>query len=77
MTIIVLNTLFVSKNFNSLNLTEDEFQNKNENIVSIDSPAPKTSIDTSMLQDPYTKNFENLKEFFINNYQSDLDYDIP
>ena len=75
--IIVINTLYVSKNFNSLNLTENEFQNKNEIEVNIDSPAPKTAVDISMLQDPYTKNFENLQEFFINNYQSGLDYGIP
>ena len=39
-----------------------------------DPPIPKTAIDTSILQDPFTKNFSLIREFFENNYNSSLGY---
>ncbi|NVM36120.1 MAG: hypothetical protein HWN81_11030 [Candidatus Lokiarchaeota archaeon] len=37
----------------------------------------KTTSITSMLQDPFTLNFDFLRNFFQKNYQSSLDFDIP
>jgi len=48
---------------------------KNENLPYIDANKPKIAIDTSMLIDPFTMNFESLRNFVITNYKTDLNFD--
>ena len=74
--IICFNFLYLNENFSFINSSEDNFPSKNENFLSVDPPIPKTAIDTSILQDPFTKNFSLIREFFENKYNSTLNYNI-
>ena len=74
--LIVLNFLYFDENLNFTTLNEGKFQGRRDNPLNLTSPIKEASVDTSMLQDPYTKNFDDIQEFFINKYKSSLDNDI-
>ncbi len=74
--IIFINFLYFNDNFNLTNSFEDNLANKNENIVEDDISIPNTAADVSILQDPFTKNFSLMRDFFDTNYNSSLDYNV-
>jgi len=74
--LIVLNFLYFDENLNFTPLNEGQLQGRKEDPLNLTSPIKEASVDTSMLQDPYTKNFDDIQEFFIKKYKSSLDNDI-
>ncbi len=63
---IDINEFFtLSSNIDSSSDIEDNFDTN-----------PKLATDTSMLQDPFTKNFDVLQQFFESKYKADLDLGI-
>jgi len=74
--LIVLNFLYFDENLNFTTLNEGKIQGRKDDSLNLTSPIKGSSIDTSMLQDPFTKNFDDIQEFFIKKYKSSLDYDI-
>ncbi|MFX1364265.1 MAG: hypothetical protein ACFFCE_03785 [Promethearchaeota archaeon] len=74
--IILLSFVYIKKNNFSVGSSEDSFNNNNKDSDKRFNNLQTTSI-TSMLTDPFTNNFEQLRDFFEINYQSSLDFDIP
>jgi len=74
--LIVLNFLYFNENLNFTTLNEGKYQSRKDATLNLTSPIKEASIDTSMLQDPFTKNFNDIQEFFITKYKSSLDYNI-
>ena len=77
---IVLSLFFIS--IILLNILNNNFSGENfsaENRDILDNPIDnlQTSSATSMLQDPFTENFDLLRDFFETKYQSSLDFEIP
>jgi len=75
---ILLNLLFITNIDNTINYSEDNFftnYNNFENDSTMNDL--KTGSIISLLQDPFSKNFDQVRQFFENNYQSNLDFDIP
>ncbi|MFW9999870.1 MAG: hypothetical protein ACFE88_07095 [Candidatus Hermodarchaeota archaeon] len=77
-------TVIISVNF--IQITENYFKSKNSNEILLKNEDNyqdnilnnlKTSTDTSMLQNPFTKNFDLLLEFFESKYQSSLQFNVP
>ena len=48
-----------------------------DNLFNYDYNNLETATDISMLQNPFITNFDALRNFFINKYESSLDLDIP
>ncbi|MFX0143517.1 MAG: hypothetical protein ACFE9C_05515 [Candidatus Hodarchaeota archaeon] len=75
--IILLNFLSITSINHKINYTDDNFSTNYNNFDNNSFTKDlKTSSTISMLQDPFTKNFEQLRTFFENKYQSNLDFDI-
>lgn len=74
--IILLNFLFItSPNHEILSSEESKPSNNYNNDSIFDNLQINSPI--SILQDPFTKNFDELRNFFDNLYQSNLDFSIP
>jgi len=54
----------------------NEFFTVSSNFDSSSDTNPQLATDTSMLQDPFTKNFDVLQQFFESKYKADLDLGI-
>lgn len=74
--IILLNFLFITNNNHKIISSEENFSTNNFNNNSTINDL-QTSSPISILQDPFTKNFDQVRQFFENNYQSSLGFDIP
>ncbi len=74
--IIFLNFLYISDSFNQINDSNDQLNNENENTSEFNQNNPIPSTDTSMLQIPFTKNIDLMRQFFDDNYKSSLDLNI-
>ncbi len=74
--IILLNFLFITNPNQEIISSEESFTTNNLNNNSTINNL-QTSSPISMLQDPFTKNFVKLRNFFENKYQSTLDFVIP
>ncbi|MFX1573057.1 MAG: hypothetical protein ACFFB0_09930 [Promethearchaeota archaeon] len=75
--IIFLNFFYNSDSFNYLNDSNDPLNDESENVSEFTQNNPIPAADTSMLQIPFTKNLDLMRQFFIENYQSSLDLNIP
>ncbi|MBY8984675.1 MAG: hypothetical protein KGD65_06400, partial [Candidatus Lokiarchaeota archaeon] len=73
--IFILSFLNFNESATQLNYSDD-INDSNENLNNFIPNNLKTATDTSMLQDPYTKNFDLVRAFFENKYQSNLNPDI-
>ncbi len=72
--IILLNLLYINDKINEIDKSNKIILTENENAFEFNPPdIPKAAADISMLQNPYTRNFSLIREFFENNYQSGLD----
>ncbi|MFW9972662.1 MAG: hypothetical protein ACFFDF_20925, partial [Candidatus Odinarchaeota archaeon] len=74
----LLNFLFITNIDQNINYSEDNFNtnyNNFDNNSNIKDLKPNSVI--SLLQDPFTKNFEQIRQFFDNKYQSNLGFAIP
>ncbi|MCK4370884.1 MAG: hypothetical protein KAW03_07435, partial [Candidatus Lokiarchaeota archaeon] len=77
---IVISLFFVSiflLNILNINFSGENFSAENRDILDNPTDNLQTSSATSMLQDPFTENFAQLRDFFETKYQSSLDFDIP
>jgi len=74
--IILLNFLYINDKINEIDKSNEIILTQNENAFEFNPETPKTAADISMLQNPYTKNFSLIREFFENKYQSGLDLNI-
>lgn len=74
--IIILNFIYINGNNYKPNsevfLPLDDGNNQDDTLN-----GQITTAGTSILQNPYTKNFDLVLEFFENKYQSSLDFDVP
>ncbi len=75
--IIFLNFIYANNNNYKIESSEDFFNKNNNNDLDDTFNNLQTTSATSMLTDPFTVNFKLLRDFFENNYQSSLDFDIP
>lgn len=64
-------------NILNINFSGENFSAENRDILDNPTDNLQTSSATSMLQDPFTENFAQLRDFFETKYQSSLDFDIP
>ncbi len=74
--IIFLNFLYIGDSFNQLNDSNDQLNNETENTSEFNQNNPIPSTNTSMLQIPFTKNLDLMRQFFDDNYKSRLDLNI-
>jgi len=74
--IIVLNFFYINNNNYKIESSDEIFTTNNNDIDNGINNSLKTTSTTSMLQDPFTLNFDLLRDFFEKNYQSSLDFDI-
>jgi hypothetical protein len=74
--IFTLSILNIQDLANQLNFP-DEYNDTNENLINLDRKNLEVATDASMLQNPYSKNFDLVRTFFENNYKSSLNFDIP
>ncbi|MFX0137931.1 MAG: hypothetical protein ACFFDN_30090, partial [Candidatus Hodarchaeota archaeon] len=74
--IIFFNFLYINDKINRVNSSNETILTQNENVFEFDPEIPKIAAAISMLENPYTKNFNLIREFFENNYQSGLDLNI-
>ena len=74
--IIFLNFLHINNNNYKIESSDEIFSTDNNDIFNETNNSLKTTSITSMLQDPFTLNFDLLRNFFQKNYQSSLDFDI-
>ncbi|UCD01579.1 MAG: hypothetical protein JSV23_00710 [Promethearchaeota archaeon] len=65
-TIILLNCLY----------SNEIVSTHNDSVSEFNPEIPKAAVDISMLQNPFTRNFSLIRDFFENNYQSSLDLNI-
>jgi len=76
--LFMFNFLYFNSFSNQTSYSNEETNNFNENpIFNEDNSNPEISIDTLMLQNPFTKNFPSLITFFTSNYESSVDPNIP
>ncbi|UCC18766.1 MAG: hypothetical protein JSV62_11745 [Promethearchaeota archaeon] len=75
--IIFLNLVFINLNEFTNNNSEEIFSSNENDFDNNTFNNPQTASAVSMLQNPFTKNFDLLRNFFENRYQSSLDFDIP
>ncbi|MFX1311209.1 MAG: hypothetical protein ACFFHD_01170 [Promethearchaeota archaeon] len=73
---IFLNFLFTGDSLNYLNDSNAKLNNEKENISEFNQNNPILSTDTSMLQNPFIKNFDLMRQFFDSKYKSSLDPNI-
>jgi hypothetical protein len=59
-----------------INVSDEDFYGENENLFNFDRNNLDIATDLSMLQNPFTENFDLLRIFFENNYKSSLNLDI-
>jgi len=71
--IIILSFLDINEFFNQNLLSNTD---SSSDIKDTFDTNPKLATDTSMLQDPFTKNFDVLQQFFESKYKADLDLGI-
>ena len=81
--ICVFFTLMFTLNFlnhyvysDQINDLDEVIDSKNENLFNFDQNNLDIATDISMLQNPFTENFDLLRIFFEYNYKSSLDLDI-
>ncbi|MHA1933168.1 MAG: hypothetical protein ACW96X_11540, partial [Promethearchaeota archaeon] len=79
--VVFFTLIFTLSIFNINNITNqvnysDGIDDMNEDFFNFDRNELETATDTSMLQNPYDKNFDLVRTFFQNNYISSLDLDI-
>jgi hypothetical protein len=74
--VILLNFIFVTNPNREIISSEEDFPTNNFNNNDPLSNLQTSSL-ISTLQDPFTKNFDQLRSFFENKYQSNLDYALP
>ena len=75
--LFLFNYLYINENYNKTNYFEEDFSsNDNNQFKDINNNLQASSL-SSMLQDPFTENFDLIRDFFDINYQSGLNYDIP
>jgi hypothetical protein len=75
--IFLLNFLYITNINRNINYSEENLPtiyNKFDNNSTLNDL--KTSSSISLLQDPYTKNFDQLRQFFESKYQLNLGYNI-
>ena len=70
--LIFLNFLYINGISNQIDYSNENINTKNESILNYNPNNLKTASDTSMLQCPFTENFDTLRNFFENKYQSSL-----
>jgi len=61
---------------NQINYSDENGDN-NENLFNFNQENLETAADISILQNPYSKNFDEIRIFFEDNYKSNLNNDIP
>ncbi|MHA1291612.1 MAG: hypothetical protein ACTSQJ_02960 [Promethearchaeota archaeon] len=59
--------------FNNSNFVKES---KDDQLINRKNDLPDSSVNFSILQDPFTKNFDKMGEFFIKKYKSDLDLNV-
>lgn len=59
------------------NYSSDRINEVDDNLFNYDNNNLETATDISMLQNPFITNFDALRNFFINKFESSLDLDIP
>ncbi|TET59632.1 MAG: hypothetical protein E3J52_05470, partial [Promethearchaeota archaeon] len=64
-------------NILNINFSGENFSAENRDILDNPIDNLQTNSATSMLQNPFTENFDLLRDFFETKYQSSLDFDIP
>ncbi len=74
--IIVLNFFYINNNNYKIESSDEIFTTNNNDIDNGINNSLKITSTTSMLQDPFTLNFDQVRNFFEKNYQSSLDFDI-
>ncbi|MHA2124958.1 MAG: hypothetical protein ACXABO_05680 [Promethearchaeota archaeon] len=62
---------------NQTSYSNEEINGIDNMIIDVDSNNPEMATDTSMLQNPFTKNLTSLLTFFKSKYESSLDLDLP
>ncbi|MFX1591954.1 MAG: hypothetical protein ACFFCL_04600 [Promethearchaeota archaeon] len=70
--LIFLNFLYINNSSIRIDNSNGNINTKNENILNFNPNDLKTASDSSMLQCPFTENFDTLRNFFENKYQSSL-----
>ncbi|MFW9819031.1 MAG: hypothetical protein ACFFE5_05425 [Candidatus Thorarchaeota archaeon] len=73
--IFLLNFVFITNPHNEIIFSDEKSPTNINNNGVLDSLETSSLIST--LQDPYTKNFDQLRTFFESKYQSNLGYDLP
>ena len=74
--LIFLNFLPVNVYINKINPVEEDSFFDEASLLDFNEDYPKFAAEPSMLQDPFTKNFDLLRKFFEDNYLSDLDPNV-
>jgi hypothetical protein len=74
--IFVFNFLFINNNLYNAKYSEEIYSEDGNNIHNDTFNNLQTTSTISMLQDPFTENFDLLKNFFEKKYKSNLDFDI-
>ncbi|MFX1417717.1 MAG: hypothetical protein ACFE9N_02225 [Promethearchaeota archaeon] len=74
--IILISLVFIDLNDFNNNYSEEIFSTNDNDFDNNTFNNLQKASTISMLQNPFTKNFDLLRNFFENKYQSSLDYDI-
>ncbi|MFX0028622.1 MAG: hypothetical protein ACFE8B_05400 [Candidatus Hermodarchaeota archaeon] len=74
---LTLNFTYLNNFSNNGNFDAEDIDKINDDLFFTDQNYLKTATDISMLQNPFMENFEGLRNFFINKYESSLDINIP
>jgi len=75
--IILLSFLYLNDFNYKIDSSKEKFSMNDNNVSDKIPDNLETASATSMFQDPFTMNFDLVRNFFEKNYQSNLDFDIP